>query len=239
MAAWSCPTAVSRTVRHGFHRRHGTRGRMLAAAVVASLTAGVARGDAGLPPEIVSGFTRAVQPLLINKCGQGACHGGPTSTAFRLRRLPGGRSPDRLTTLENLDAFLGLVGPSRDPTSLVHTLAVRHPASGGRQALSATPLTARERATLEDWLTAVLAAETPRSRHVADPAVIPATAIVPVPAPPRAPARPNRFQALLDAAAHPPEFPAPQQPQGVIRFDDPASAEVPPPPPPDDASDGP
>jgi len=193
-----------------------------------------ARADSGLPPEIVGGFTRTVQPLLINKCGQGACHGGPAATAFRLRRIPGGRSPDRPTTLDNLAAFLAAVGPDRDPAPLVTSLAARHPVSAGRNALTATPLTARERISLEHWLVAVRAVEVPGSRHVADSAVVPASATVP--ATPGAAPQPNRFQALLDAAANPPEFPPPQEPQGVIRMDE-LPADAPPPPPPADEPD--
>jgi hypothetical protein len=47
-----------------------------------------------------------------------------------------------------------------------------------------------------------------------DYAVQPAAATVPAaPAPPPAP---NRFKALLDTAANPPEFPPPEEPKGVI-----------------------
>jgi hypothetical protein len=211
--------------------------RGVAAMAVAIVLAGpVAHGDAGLPPELVSGFTRAVQPLLINKCAQGACHGGTAATTFHLRRIPGGRSPDRPTTLENLAAFLSAVGPDRDPAPLVQSLATRHPAAAARNALIAAPLSARERITIEHWLAAVRAVETTRPRHVADPAVIPASATVP--ALPAGPPRPNRFQTLLDAAANPPQFPPPQEPQGVIRLDD-LPGDAPPPAPPPDESDRP
>jgi hypothetical protein len=39
-----------------------------------------------------------------------------------------------------------------------------------------------------------------------------ATATTPVATPPA----PNRFKALLDTASNPPEFPPPEEPQGVI-----------------------
>jgi len=202
-----------------------------AVATAVALAGQVAHGDTGLPPEIVANFTRAVQPLLINKCAQGACHGGTAATTFHLRRIPGGRSPDRPTTLENLAAFLEVVGPDRDPAPLVKSLATRHPASATRNSRTAAPLTARERITLEHWLVGVRAAEAARPGHVADPAVIPASAMLPAGPPP---SRPNRFQDLLDAAANPPQFPPPQEPQGVIRLDDPPGDAPPPAPPPDE-----
>jgi len=194
----------------------------------------LAHGESGLPPEIIAGFTRAVQPLLINKCGQGACHGGTAATTFHLLRIPGGRSPDRPTTLENLAAFLAAVGPDRDPAPLVQSLATRHPESAARNALTAAPLTARERFALEHWLTTVRAVEAARPRHVADPAVIPASAMLPAGRP--QPPLPNRFQVLLDTAANPPVFPPPQEPRGVIRLDDPPG-DAPPPAPPLDEPD--
>lgn len=196
---------------------------------LAAWAAGSARGDTGLPPPVVAQFTRTVQPLLLNKCGQGACHGGPQATPvpWKLVRLPGGRSPDRTTTLANLAALLAVVGPDRDPQPLVTSLAARHPPDAPPGSLVASPLTARERRTLETWLAGVRSAEAGARRPLVDPAVVPAgfsepgAGIARVPPTDSVP-RPNRFQALLDAAANPPELPPPQEPQGIIfKKDDP------------------
>ena len=164
---------------------------------------------ADLPPPLVAKFTRHVQPLLLNKCAAGACHGGPAAAPPRLQRGFGGGSLDRTTTLANLESFLAAVGVDRDPQQLVAALAVRHPATAAKGAIVAAPLSARERLTLEQWLAAVRVVEPPRRF---DPAVTPATATVAEPSA----AKPNRFRELLDTAANPPQLPPPQQPQGVI-----------------------
>ena len=36
-------------------------------------------------PAILGGFTRSIQPLLLNRCAAGACHGGPRRRAETLR----------------------------------------------------------------------------------------------------------------------------------------------------------
>ena len=164
---------------------------------------------AELPPPLVAKFTRHVQPLLLNKCAAGACHGGPTAAAPRLQRGFGGGSLDRTTTLANLESFLEAIGPDRDPQKLVASLAVRHPATAAKGAIVATPLSARERLTLEEWLAAVRFLEPPR--HF-DPAVTPVAATVAEPSS----GKPNRLRELLDTAANPPQLPPPQEPQGII-----------------------
>lgn len=162
-----------------------------------------------MPPHLVAKFTRHVQPLLLNKCAAGACHGGPASPALQLRRGYGNANLDRTTTLANLAAFLEAVGPDRDPQRLVATLSIKHPKSAGRNGLVASPLSAQERTTLEGWLAAVRAADRP---GMFDPAFTPASATVAEPTNPK----PNRLRDLLDAAANPPQLPPPQEPQGII-----------------------
>ena len=178
------------------------------------LAAALPAAAAEMPPHLVATFTRRVQPLLMNKCATGACHGGPESPALRLRRGYGNANLDRTTTLANLAAFLETVGPDRDPQRLVATLSVKHPISAGRNGLAASPLSAQERTTLEGWLAAVRAADRP---GMFDPAVTPASATVAEPTAPK----PNRFRDLLDAAANPPQLPPPQEPHGIIFKPDP------------------
>ena len=55
------------------------RGWMQAGITMALLLA-PATGRAGdLPPQLMARFTRQVQPLILNKCAAGACHGGPSA----------------------------------------------------------------------------------------------------------------------------------------------------------------
>jgi hypothetical protein len=191
--------------------RHTSLRALLAILLLAILACGVIlpADAAELPPPLVAKFTRHVQPLLLNKCAAGACHGGPAAAAPRLQRGFGGGSLDRTTTLANLESFLAAVGPERDPRQLVAALAVRHPATAAKGAIVAAPLSARERLTLEQWLAAVRVVEPPRRF---DPAVTPVATTVAEPSA----AKPNRFRELLDTAANPPQLPPPQQPQGVI-----------------------
>lgn len=180
------------------------------AAIIAAAGAMPAWPDE-MPPEVVSRFTRQVQPLIMNKCAAGACHGGPAGHSPTFERAPAGR-PDRTHTLANLDAFLQAVGTERDPQQLITMLAGRHPSTPPKSRLAAAPLSKTERITIESWFAAVRAAE---SRWRFDPAVQQAAARGDVP-----PA-PNRFRNLLESAASPQDLPPPQQPQGVIfRKDD-------------------
>jgi len=197
-------------IRRPWTPRGATRRRWLAATAILSVLPSFARA-ADLPPEVVAEFTRRVQPLVINRCAAGACHGGPESPAPRfLRRDPRG-GIDRRGTLANMQALLDASGPEREATKLATLLASRHPVSARSQVLVAAPLTPRERATLDEWLAAVRAAEqrAPNS-PIPDPAVRQVSAEEPLPR------EPNRFKALLDAAANPPRLPPPQEPQGVI-----------------------
>lgn len=188
-------------------RPHGSRGttrrRWLAAAIAAVPAAAFA---ADLPPEVVSEFTRRVQPLVLNRCAAGACHGGPESPEPRLLRRDPRGGIDRRSTLANMRAVLDAVGPQRDPSKVALLLASRHPASSATQTLVAAPLTPQERTTLDRWLASVRATE----RRVFDPGVRQVAAEEP------ALPQPNRFKALLDSAANPPQLPPPQEPRGVI-----------------------
>jgi len=103
--------------------------------------------------------------------------------------------------------LLSAVGPDRTGTKLAAFLAAGHPAKPASPRLVAAPLSPQERVNLERWLGGVRLAE---ARAVRDPAVQQAAAAVPV-----APAA-NRFKAMLEAAADPPELPPPVEPQGVI-----------------------
>ncbi len=181
-------------------RGKGSRRWLPAFLVMVPFTAAAA----DLPPELVAEFTRRVQPLLVNRCAAGACHGGEESPAPKFVRRNMRAGMDRRSTLANMRSFLDAVGPQRDAATIALLLASRHPTSAKLPSLVAPPLSPKERATLDGWLTRVKATE----NTVVDPAVQQATAEVPV--------EPNRFRNLLDSAANPPQLPPPQEPQGVI-----------------------
>jgi len=198
---------------HPIHRRRPAIAHT--AALLWLVTCAAAAAAADQPPEVVASpevvaqFTRSVQPLLLNRCAAGACHGGPTSPPPRLQRPVSRGSIDRRTTLANLEAVLDAIGPDRDPQELVAMLARRHPAKAAPNSFLATPLAPQGRVTLESWLAVVRGSE---SRVHTDPAVTQAARWSD-----DAPAdRPNRLRSLLDAAANPPALPPPQEPRGII-----------------------
>lgn len=167
---------------------------------------------ADLPPAAVADFTRKVQPLILNKCAAGACHGGPTAHEPRFRRADVRGSFSRADTLANIDVFLQLLGPDRDPKPLINVLSARHPVGNGTKPTSRTltmaPLTPRERMTIESWVL---------SHGEAPPTPVPDTQLArATPSATTTPSKPNRFQAMLDSAANPAPLPPPQEPQGVI-----------------------
>lgn len=162
-----------------------------------------------LPPHVVADFTRRVQPLVLNRCASGACHGSPTGPAPRFIRSDPRGGIDHRSTQANLRAFLVAVGPEGDATKLAALLAAGHPAKPASPRLVAAPLSPQERISLERWLAGVRQAG---RGPIVDSALQQATANAPVAAPPA----PNRFKALLDTAANPPEFPPPEEPKGVI-----------------------
>jgi hypothetical protein len=150
------------------------------------------------PPPVVAEFTRRVQPLVFNRCATGGCHGGPDAGSLHLVRRDFTGRITREITLANIEALLAACGPERSPAALIATISGRHPESAQTPRELAQPLSPRERALLEGWLTRALTAATFGSTT--------ATAARP----------PSRFQKLLDEAANPPQLPQPQEPQGVI-----------------------
>ena len=164
-----------------------------------------------LPPHVVADFTRRVQPLVLNRCASGACHGSPTGPEPRFTRSDPRGGLDHRTTQANLRAFLLTLGPDEDAAKLAALLAAGHPAKPASPRLMAAPLSPQERISLERWLAGVRQAG---RGPIVDHAVQQATAIGP--APPPAPPQPNRFKALLDSGANPPELPPPEEPKGVI-----------------------
>lgn len=180
---------------------------------LALLLVGPVAAAADVPPELVAEFTRRVQPLVLNRCAAGACHGGPQSPVPRFARRDPHGGIDRRSTLANLQGFLEAVGPDRDAGKIAALLAVQHPAKPASSRLVAAPLSPRERATLDSWLAAVRIAE----RRITDPAVMQVSALAPPPGPENPPPPPrNPFKDLLESAANPPELPPPQEPKGVI-----------------------
>ena len=160
---------------------------------------------ADLPPQLMARFTKHVQPLILNKCAAGACHGGPTAHEPHFNRGDVSGRIDRGVTLANVETLFRSIGKEGNATQFLTTISARHPASS--TSLTMAPLTTAERATLEQWL---IAATGRRDLEASRPKT-PATATQA-----SATHTPNRFRAMLDAAANPAVLPPPQEPQGII-----------------------
>lgn len=150
------------------------------------------------PPAIVAEFTRQVQPLLLNRCATGGCHGSADVGGLQFVRHDFTGRITREITLANMEAILRACGPERSPTTLIATISGRHPKSAMSPRQLAEPLSPAERAMIERWLTSSLTATTFGG------------------SPSSAQRSPSRFQKLLDDAANPPPLPPPQEPKGIL-----------------------
>ena len=71
-----------------------------------------------LPPHTMEMFTKTIQPLLVNRCSNGACHGPRSDAKPRFYRFRSGTLPSRRTTQRNLLAVMEFVnkkGPGGQP----------------------------------------------------------------------------------------------------------------------------
>ncbi len=85
----------------------------------------------GLPAATVEQFTTQVQPLLFNRCGGSGCHGGHSSSDFRLIRPSGAAAISRRFTQRNLHSVLQQVDSEAPEFSpLLRQASAPH---GGRQ----------------------------------------------------------------------------------------------------------
>ena len=171
-------------------------------------------------PAALGSFTRAIQPLLLNRCATGACHGGPQAAEPRLQRGPLHGRTDRTTTLANLQQVIKAVADGGGSDAFLRQVLTGHdalPRRPGRPSPTDDELlSSRERQLLEAWLTLSLPPTASGSASpVSRPAAVqPASFDAPVAAAPQ-PATPNRFRRLLEQAANPPQLPPPRAPRGL------------------------
>ena len=198
------PVSPARTCRLPRRLLKALQGSFVAIAILGTTPSLLPAAD--LPPHLMARFTKHVQPLILNKCAAGACHGGPSAHAPHFNRGDVSGRIDRGVTLANVETLFRAIGKEGDSTPFLTTISARHPASSTSTSLIMAPLTTAERATLEQWLNAAtgrrdLAGPRPTSPSAPQASVVPT---------------PNRFRAMLDAAANPAPLPPPQEPQGII-----------------------
>lgn len=172
-------------------------------------------------PAILGSFTRVIQPLILNRCAAGACHGGSQGAEPKLLRAPFQGQANQRTTLKNLYSITASVqGKYSDRTFLSKIL--NHHSKNKKQSFTKDLLTKREQELLTTWLTAFPQNPYPRSRQA-----IPLTqsrgvkqASLEQPQQRQAVTyQQNRFRLLLEQANNPPQLPPPRATPG-LRLDE-------------------
>ena len=75
-----------------------------------------------LPRGAIETFTQSVQPLLMNHCSTGGCHGPQSETGLRLFRIPTGRTASRRITQRNLYSAMSFVDRDNPAASRLLTV---------------------------------------------------------------------------------------------------------------------
>jgi hypothetical protein len=75
-----------------------------------------------LPRGAIETFTQSVQPVLMNHCAVGGCHGPQSETGLRLFRIPLGRPASRRVTQRNLYSALSFVDRENPAASRLLTV---------------------------------------------------------------------------------------------------------------------
>ena len=112
-----------------------------------------------LPEGAMRTFVRTVQPILLNHCATGGCHGQRSSQAFRLIRASQGRSATRSITLRNLHATLEWLHAEDPQGGLLAAAAAPHGGSEG------PPLGVRQDDLLERLRAWAASIESPRAEE--------------------------------------------------------------------------
>jgi hypothetical protein len=127
--------------------------------------------------EMLQMFSRRIQPILLNGCGTGACHGGSKATPYVLLRPLNQGQPTPALTRQNLQRTLALIDPENSPASpLLKKALATH---GGA---TRSPLGSREAPayrTLEEWVLKVAPPRKPVSSASAASSAEPTKAVEP------------------------------------------------------------
>jgi hypothetical protein len=87
-----------------------------------------------LPPGTLEKFAGVAQPILLNRCAAGGCHGPTARSEFRLLRPPSGQSPSKRFTQRNLFAALQYLDKEKPDASPLLALPQ------GRHGTAAAPI---------------------------------------------------------------------------------------------------
>lgn len=169
-------------------------------------------------PAVIGSFTRAIQPLLLNRCAAGACHGGSQGAAPQLLRGPIHGKANQQTTLRNLESITKSVQNKSNDRMFLSKILNHHDKRTNASVPKKELLTAHEQELFVTWLTTLPQNEHPQLRSAApspqSQKVNPAGFELPQP-PPASWGQHNRFKILLEQAKNPPQFPPPRVTPGL------------------------
>ena len=106
---------------------------------------------AGLAPDTARIFTERVQPILMNKCGNVACHGSAADREFRLTRVRLTGGAHRVHSERNLAATLSYVDRRHPDRSPLVVIPQGNHGRAGRTVFSG-PFGNEQLETLRDWV---------------------------------------------------------------------------------------
>ena len=124
----------------------------LAPFIFSSLATAGDLSTSDMPPAIVGSFTRAIQPLLLNRCAAGACHGGTQAAEPKLIRGPVHGRVNRKTTLMNLESVRSFFMHDAEDTQTIAAILNHHDTRKNKPAKNKPLLTAYEQDLLVTWL---------------------------------------------------------------------------------------
>ncbi len=78
----------------------------------------------GMPPGTLEVFANTIQPLLLNTCASGGCHGPQSDNRLRLLRTQVGKTSSRRFTQRNLYSIVELIDRADPPASPILTIPV-------------------------------------------------------------------------------------------------------------------
>jgi hypothetical protein len=78
----------------------------------------------GMPPGTIETFANTIQPLLLNTCASGGCHGAQSENQLRLLRTQLGKTSSRRFTQRNLHSIVDLIDRADPPASPILTIPV-------------------------------------------------------------------------------------------------------------------
>ena len=115
---------LERKIRLAQHRPQVTKASFEPLAVVPSAEE-LDRLARGMPPGTVETFTNSIQPLLLNNCTSGGCHGPSAVDTHRWDRITVGRASSRRLTLRNLHTTLEWIDREKPLESPLLTTPMR------------------------------------------------------------------------------------------------------------------